>query len=98
MKFYVVVNYYLVSLSFKFYEDPCTNALARVVNVHVHVLSLYAIKLLQYTNIALAFLLQCSYSVLTVSLQCIYSAPIIHFPKAKSVYINKSSEGEEANN
>ena len=26
MKFYVVVNYYLESLSFKFYEDPCINA------------------------------------------------------------------------
>ena len=25
MKFYVVVNPYLVTLSFKFYEDPCTN-------------------------------------------------------------------------
>ena len=26
MKFYMVVNYYLVSLGFKFYEDPCINA------------------------------------------------------------------------
>ena len=33
MKFYVVVNYYLVSICYKFREDPCTNALARVVNV-----------------------------------------------------------------
>ena len=32
MKFYMVVNYYLVNLSFKFYEDPSTNARARVVN------------------------------------------------------------------
>ena len=32
MKFYVVVNYYLVSLSFKFHEDPDSNARARVVN------------------------------------------------------------------
>ena len=32
MKFYEVVNYYLVSLSFKFYEDPCINARAIVVN------------------------------------------------------------------
>ena len=32
MKFYVVVNYYLVSLSFKFYDDPFINARARVVN------------------------------------------------------------------
>ena len=35
----MVVNYYAVSLSFKFYEDPCTNARARVINTHVHVLS-----------------------------------------------------------
>ena len=39
MKFYLVVNYYLVSFSFKFHEDPCTNASARVVNAHVQVLS-----------------------------------------------------------
>ena len=38
MKFYVVINYYLVSLSFKFYEDPCINAQIRVVNARVHVL------------------------------------------------------------
>ena len=38
MKFYVVGNYYLVSLSFKFYEDPCMNVHIRVVNAHVHVL------------------------------------------------------------
>ena len=31
-KLYVVVNHYLVTLSFKFHEDPCTNARARVVN------------------------------------------------------------------
>ena len=34
MKFYVVVNYYLVSLRLKFPEDLCTNA--RVVNVRTH--------------------------------------------------------------
>jgi len=34
MKFYVVVNYYLVSLGFKFYEDPCINEHIRVVNAH----------------------------------------------------------------
>ena len=28
----MVVNYYLVNLSFKFHEDPCINARARVVN------------------------------------------------------------------
>ena len=32
MKFYVVVNYYLGSLCYKFHEDPCTNAHAQVVN------------------------------------------------------------------
>ena len=35
MKFYVVVNFYLVSLSFKFHEDPCINVCARVVNVGI---------------------------------------------------------------
>ena len=39
MKFYVVVNYYLVSLCFKFREDPCISARARVVNARAHVLS-----------------------------------------------------------
>ena len=38
-KFYMVVNYYLVSLCIKFHEDPCINARARVVNVRVHILS-----------------------------------------------------------
>ena len=33
MKSYVGVNYYLVSLNFKFHEDPCINAQVRVVNV-----------------------------------------------------------------
>ena len=32
MKFYVVVNYYLVSLNFKFHDDPCLNARVRGVN------------------------------------------------------------------
>ena len=32
MKFYVVVNIYLVSLSFKFHEDRFVNARARVEN------------------------------------------------------------------
>ena len=34
-----VVNYYLVSLSFKFHEDSAINARARVINAHAHVLS-----------------------------------------------------------
>ena len=39
MKFYVVVNIYLVSLSFKFHEDPCINARARAINAHARDLS-----------------------------------------------------------
>ena len=35
MKFYVVVNFYLVSLSFKFHEDPSINTRARVENVRI---------------------------------------------------------------
>ena len=31
-KFYMVVKYYLETLSFKFHDYPCTNARARVVN------------------------------------------------------------------
>ena len=34
-----MVNYYLVSLSFKFHEDSAINARARVINAHAHVLS-----------------------------------------------------------
>ena len=34
----MVVNYYLVNFSFKFHEDSCTNAHARVVNASAHVL------------------------------------------------------------
>ena len=33
MKFYMVVNYYLVSLSFNFHENLCANVRVRVVNV-----------------------------------------------------------------
>ena len=51
MKFYMVVNIYLVSLCIKFYEDPCINVRARVVNVRVHVLS----RVRAFTNRALAF-------------------------------------------
>ena len=35
MKFYVVVHFYLVKLSFKFHEDPSVNARARVENVRI---------------------------------------------------------------
>ena len=38
MKFYMVVNYYLVNFSLKFHEDPCINPRARVVNARVHIL------------------------------------------------------------
>ena len=34
MKFYMVVNFYLVNLSFKFHEDLFSNARARVLNAH----------------------------------------------------------------
>ena len=33
MKFYVVINYYLRNLSFKFHKDRCINMGARVVNL-----------------------------------------------------------------
>ena len=36
MKFYVVVNFYLVSLSLKFHEDPFVNARARGGNARIH--------------------------------------------------------------
>ena len=39
MKFYVVVNDYLVDLYFKYYEDLCINTRARVVDVRGHILS-----------------------------------------------------------
>ena len=39
LKFYMVVNSYLVSLGNKFHEDLCINACARVVNTRAHVLS-----------------------------------------------------------
>ena len=35
MKFYVVVNFYLVSLSFKFHENPFVNARARGGNARI---------------------------------------------------------------
>ena len=40
IKFYMVVNYYLLSLSSKFHEDPCINTRTGVVNARAHVLSL----------------------------------------------------------
>ena len=39
MKFNVVVNYCLVSLSFKFHAHSCINKRAQVVNARVHVIS-----------------------------------------------------------
>ena len=38
-KFNVVLNYYLVSLSFKFHEDLCINARTRVVKARTYVFS-----------------------------------------------------------
>ena len=52
MKIYVVVNYYLVSLSFKFYEDPCINAHVPVVNARAHVL----LRVRAFTTGARAFM------------------------------------------
>ena len=39
MKFYVVVNYYLVSLNFKFHEEPGIYAPTQDVNMRTHILS-----------------------------------------------------------
>ena len=52
MKFYVVVNCYLVNLSVKFYDDPCINACTRVVNMCVHIL----LQVHDYTTHASAFM------------------------------------------
>ena len=35
MKFYVMVNIYLVNLSFKFHKELCINVLTRVVNARI---------------------------------------------------------------
>ena len=48
----MVVNIYLVSLCIKFYEDPCINVRARVVNVRAHVLS----RVRAFTNHARTFM------------------------------------------
>ena len=58
MKFYMVVNYYLVNLSFKFYEDPWINARKRVVNARVHVLS----RVRTFTTRARAFVNESSWN------------------------------------
>ena len=52
MKFYVVFKYYLVSLSFKFHEDPCIIVRTRVVNARAHVLS----RVRTFTNCVRAFM------------------------------------------
>ena len=39
MKFYMVVDYYLVNFDLKFHEDPCINARVHVVNTRAHVIS-----------------------------------------------------------
>ena len=38
MKFYMVVNYYLVNFNYKFHEDQCMDACTKVVNARAHVL------------------------------------------------------------
>ena len=40
MKFYMVVNYYVVSLSFKLYEDPCIFVRARVVKARARFIAI----------------------------------------------------------
>ena len=51
MKFYMVINYYLVNLSLKFHEDPCINARAQVINARSHDFSeIYENKILQIFN------------------------------------------------
>ena len=39
LKIFMVLNYYFVSVSLKFHEDPYKNACAQVVNARTHVLS-----------------------------------------------------------
>ena len=36
MKFYLMVDYYIVGLSYKFHKEPCINARARVVNTRAN--------------------------------------------------------------
>ena len=52
MKFYVVVNYYLVISSLKFHEDLCINTCTPVVNARAHVLS----RVRAFTTRARAFM------------------------------------------
>ena len=51
MKFYMVVNYYLGSLTFNFHKDSCINVRARAVNARAHVLS----RVRAFTTCARAF-------------------------------------------
>ena len=55
MKFYLVINYYLVSLCLKLQEDPCINARARVVNARVHFLSRVRLCVHIYARIFMKF-------------------------------------------
>ena len=59
MKFYVVVNFYLVNLSFKFYKDPCIDARARVVNTCAHIIS----RMRAFTTRACTFMNGSSYNL-----------------------------------
>ena len=64
--FYVVVNFYLVNLSFKFHKDPFTNARARVVNARVHV---FAFCVRVCTWIFTKIFVVVYYSVMSLSLK-----------------------------
>ena len=59
MKFYMVVNYYLESLTLKFHGYLSTNARARVVNARVHVIS----RVHAFTTRALAFMHGSSWNI-----------------------------------
>ena len=62
MEAQIFMNVYLVSLSFKFYEDPCINANIRVVNARAHVLS----RVRAFTTRARAFESGSSYAALRI--------------------------------
>ena len=70
MKFYVVVNFYLVNLSVNFHKDPCINVRARVANARIRDIKIQAsvaeilakqYKLSEYFNFP------CIFHIFTVS-------------------------------
>ena len=59
MKFYVVVKYYIVILSFKFHDNLCINVRARAVNVRARAVNVRAHDLSRvraFTTSARAFM------------------------------------------